>query len=277
MYRRILSWALIILGTVFLVLSVLGVGAIWIYREPLTERTVAKLEEVDALLVQAKSALDNGQSQLQLTLRIVDAADKSLSGMKDQMSTAKSLSDQINGTLNGKLIPGLKTTRDKVDQLRGTLQGLRDSLGKLNSVPFLNLNLPGDQFLADIISGIDSLDKEIASVQQLAQKASTAVGDTSYLLGGNLSDTKTKLQNLLDTVTEYDKKVVVWHAQVQDLIASVPGWFTEAAVLLTLFLIWFAFSQFGLVLHGLALRQGEDPLRPLRQLRTPPDYDATVD
>jgi hypothetical protein len=277
MYRRILSWALIVLGSVFLVLSVIGIGAIWIYRGPLTDKTVAKLQEVDTLLVQAKTALDNGQSQLQLTLRIVDAADKSLSAMQDQMTTAKSLSDQINGTLNDKLIPGLKTTRDKVGQLRGTLQGLRDSLGKLNSVPFLNLNLPGDQFLADIISNLDSIDKEIAGVQQLAQKASTAVGDTSYLLGGNLSDTKIKLQNLLDTVTEYDKQVVVWHAQVQGLIVSVPSWFTEAAVVFTLFLLWFGFSQFGLVLHGLALRQGADPLAPLRQLRSPKDYDASVD
>ena len=277
MYRRILSWTLIILGSVFLILSVVGLAAIWIYRGTLEDRTVARLEEIDAQLVQAKSALDNGQAELERTLRIVDAADKSLSTMKDQMSSAKSLSDQIDGTLNDKLIPGLNTTRDKIEQLRGTLQGLRDSLGKLNAVPFLNLNLPGDQFLADIISSVDTLDQQIASVQQLAQKASTVMGDTSYLLGGNLSDTKAEIQSLLDAVSEYDKKVLVWHTQVQSLIAAVPGWFTEAAVILTLFLLWFGFSQFGLVLHGLALREGSDPIAPLRRLRSRPDYDAIVD
>jgi len=277
MSRRIISWVLIILGSLFLLLSAIGILAIWIYRQPLIDRTVARLEEVDTMLVQAKTALDNGQQQLQLTLRVVEAADKSLSAMQDQMSTAKSLSEQLNGTLNDKLIPGLKTTREKIDQLRSTLQNLRDSLSNLNSLPFLNLKLPGDQFLADLISGVDSLDDEVANIQQLAQKVSTAVGDTSYLLGGNLSDTKTKIQNLLDTVTQYDKQVVVWHAQVRDLIASLPRWFNEAAVILTVFLIWFGISQFSIVLHGLALRQGQDPLQPLRQLRRHPDYDAVVD
>src|SRR5512143_1801987 len=139
MYRNIFSWAFLVLGSLFLVLSIVGIAAIWIYRQPLTDRAVGRLEQIDTELTQAQSALDNGKAELQRTLRIVDAADKSLSAMKRQMATAKKLSDQVNGALNGSLIPGLKATRDKVDQLRGTLQKLRDSLKTLNSVPFLNL------------------------------------------------------------------------------------------------------------------------------------------
>ncbi len=277
MNRKILSWALIILGGLFLLLSVIGIAAIWFYRVPLTNQAVGRLEQIDTELTQAHQALDNGKTELQRTLRIVDAADKSLSAMKQQMATAKSLSDQVNGLLNDQLIPGLKATRDKVDQLRGTLQSLRDSLKSLNSVPFLHLNLPGDQFLADLIGGVDSLDNEIASVQQLTQKASTAMGDASYLLGGNLTDTKERIQKLLDTVTEYDQKVGGWQAEVRSLIASVPRWINEAAVGLTLFLLWFGISQFGLILHGLALREGENPFAVLRRLKRGRDYDAYVD
>ncbi len=277
MYSKILSWALIILGSLFLVLSIVGIGAIWIYRVPLTNQALARLEQVDTELIQAQSALDNGKNELQRTLRIVEAAEKGLAALKDQMAQAKQLTDQVNGALNSRLIPGLQGTRDKIDQLRGTLQKLRDSLKSLNSVPFLNLNLPGDEFLAGIISDVDSLDQEIASVQQLTQKASTFAGDTSYLMGGNLSDTKVRIQKLLDTVTEYDKKVGGWHAQVRSLIASVPRWINEAAIGLTLFLLWFGISQFGLILHGLALRQGDDPYVVLRRPRSHEDFDAFVD
>ena len=277
MYRKILSRALIILGTLFLVLSVIGIGAIWIYRVPLTSQAVGRLEQVDAELTQAQTALDNGKSELQRTLRIVDAAQKSLAALKDQLVQAKQLTDQVNGTLNNKLVPGLEGVRGKIDQLRGTLQNLRNSLKSLNSVPFLNLNLPGDQFLADILNSLDALDKEIAAAQQLTQQASTFVGDASYLMGGNLNDTKEHIQKLLDTVTEYDKKVAGWHAQVRSLIVSVPRWITEAAIGLTLFLLWFGISQFGLILHGLAMEQGEDPLAVIRRLRRGRDFDAYVD
>ena len=267
---------LIYLGSLFTVLSVAGIIAIWVYREPLIDQTTARLNQVDTELTQAHTALNNGKDELQRTLRIVDAADKGLSAMKQQMSTAKQLTDKINGTVTGSLIPGLQGVRSKVDQLRGMLENLRNSLKTLNSIPFLNLNLPGDQFLAGLISDVDNLDKEIASVQQLAQQASTFVGDTDYLLGGNLTDTKMRIQDLLNTVTLYDQKVGGWQAQERGIRASAPRWINESAVGLTLFLIWFGISQFGLVLHGLAMRQGYDPLAVLRRNKKT-DYDQFVD
>ncbi len=265
MYRKILSWAFIVLGTLFLILSIVGIAAIWIYRVPLTNQAIARLEQVDSELTQAQSALDNGKAELQRTLRIVDAAEKSLSSLKAELSSAKALTDQANGTLTGTIIPGLQSTRGKVSQLRGTLEGLRNDLKKLNSIPFLNLNLPGDAFLADLINSVDSLDKEIAAVVQLTQKASTFTGDASYLLGGNLTETRQRVQNLLNLISQYDTKVKGWHAEVRSLVANLPHWINEAAVGLTLFLLWFGISQFGLLLHGLALRQGADILLPLRR------------
>src|SRR5512133_2324765 len=107
MYRKILSWALIILGTLFLVLSIIGIGAIWFYRVPLTNRAVSQLQEIDTELIQAQTALSNGKDELERTLRIVDAAEKSLASLKDQLVEAEILTDAANGTVNSKLMPGL--------------------------------------------------------------------------------------------------------------------------------------------------------------------------
>src|SRR5512142_834397 len=128
MYRKILSWAFIVLGTLFLILSIVGIAAIWIYRVPLTNQGLARLEQVDKELTQAQTALDNGKAELERTLRIVEAAEKSLASLKAELSSAKALTDQANGTLTGTIIPGLQSTRGKVTQLRGTLEGLRNDL-----------------------------------------------------------------------------------------------------------------------------------------------------
>ncbi len=277
MYRKILSWTLLVLGSLLLLLSVIGIGAIWIYRVPMTNRALAELQEIDTELTQAQSALDGGKAELERTLRIVDAAETSLAALKDQLVQAKLLTDQVNGTLDTQLLPGLQATRGQIDQLRGTLQTLRDNLKALNSIPFVNLDLPGDQILGDILSGVDSLDKEMAGAQELITKASTFVGDASYLMGGDLSDTKVHIQELLNSVTDYDTKVAGWHTQVRSLMASVPRWINEVAVGLTIFLLWFGISQFGLVLHGLALRQGEDPFVVLRRMRSGSNFDEYVD
>jgi hypothetical protein len=177
--------------------------------------------------------------------------------------------EDVNSTLNENLIPGLKTTRDNISQVRGTLEDLRATLGQINTLPFVNLNIPGDELLAQMLTGMDSLDSEVANLQDLAQRASTFLGDTSYLLGGDFSETKQHLQDLLVTLKDYDSQITGWRAQVATLTASLPGWIDRASIILTIFLLWFGLSQFGLLLHGMSLWRGGNPLQVLRAKTRP--------
>ena len=110
-YSNVISSILIFLGSLFVILSLAGIIAIWVYRGPLLDQANTRLNQVDSELMQAHTALTNGKDELQRTLRIVDAADKGLSAMKQQMTTARQLTDQINGTVNQSLIPGLHASR----------------------------------------------------------------------------------------------------------------------------------------------------------------------
>jgi hypothetical protein len=102
-------------------------------------------------------------------------------------------------------------------------------------------------------------------VENLVQKASTFVGDAAYLMGGDFTETKQNLQNFLSVVTEYDQKITGWRTQVTTLLHSVPGWIDNTSILLTIFLLWFGFSQVGLFLHGLTAWRNGDPLAGLRE------------
>jgi hypothetical protein len=265
MAKRLLIAAIIVLSSLMFVAGLVGIGAIWIYRKPLTQNILTHLQYVDTELTSAQSAIEMAKGELERTLRLVDDAQVALAQVKQQADQAKQLLNTVNGTLNQDLIPGLQTTRDRIEQLRGTLQSLRDTLGKINQIPFLNITIPGDEVLANIISGVDALDGQIKSVQELAQKASTFTGDTSYLFGGDLNDTKQHIQILLDSVTAYDVKITGWRAQVEGFMQVVPDWINTSAVLLTIFLIWLALSQFGLLLHGFSLQRGGNPLAVLRR------------
>ena len=127
----------------------------------------------------------------------------------------------------------------------------------------MNLNIPGDELLADILSGMDSLDTGLADAQDLVQRASTFVNDTSYLLGGDFNETRQHLQDLGLALDEYDRQITDWRAQAGTLIESLPGWIDRASIILTVFLLWFGLSQFGLILHGLNLWKGGNPLEAL--------------
>ena len=265
MARKLLAGILIMLSAVFLILSVVGIGAIWYYKGPLTREVTGRLTDIDAQLAQGQATLQSSEKELQRALRIVDAAQAALEKMAKQTGSAKGLFDNIQSTIDDKLLPDLKTTRQRIDTARTTLESLQSLLKGISGfVPGIDLNAPA-KTLTDLIASTHSLDAEITDMEGLATQASTFVSDTSFLLGGDFSETRTSLQNFITYIQDYEKKVANWRAQDKDLLDKAPGWINQASIILTFFLFWFGLSQFGLLLHGLRIQRGEDPFDMLRK------------
>lgn len=264
MARKILAWTLIILSSIFLLLSVAGIGAAWIYNEPLTQKTTSQLKEIDNELSLAQTTLASSRVELERALRIVDATEKVLEKLAEQSTSAENILDGIKGTLDEKLLPELKTTRERINAARAALESLQSVLDGIGSfIPGMDLGAP-TKIVTDLIKSTDSMDAEIARAEEVAKQASTFVSDTSYLLGGDLTETRNSLENFLAAIKDYELKVKDWRAQVADLLESLPIWIDRASLSLTFFLLWFALSQFGLFLHGRLLLRGQNPLDVLR-------------
>jgi len=264
MANKFFSGALIVLGSIFLLLSLVGMIAAWAYNEPLTREATKRLTEINTELSQAQMGLQSSQQELERALRIVDASEKALEKLTDQSTGAKNLLESIQGTLDDRLLPELKTTRERLLAANKALESLRNTLAGLGSLLSIDLNVP-DKILTDLIASANSLDSEIASIELVAQQASTFLSDSSFLLGGDLSETRKSLEAFLATTQEYDKKVTEWRKQVADLIEKTPKWIDQASIILTIFLFWFGLSQFGLILHGLSIRRGHNPFDVLRR------------
>ena len=264
MVRKFFSGILIVLRAIFFVLSLVSIGATWYYNEPLTREAVSRLTDINTELSQAQVGLQSSQMELERALRIVDATEEALEKLSDQSSGATSLLDNIQSTLDDRLLPELKTTRQRLVAARDALENLRNTLEGFSSLFSIDLNMP-DKVLTDLIDSANSLDTEIADVEGIAQQASTFVNDSSFLLGGDLSETRKSLEDFLVVTQEYEKRVTDWRKQVADLIEKTPGWIDQASIILTIFLLWFGISQFGLVLHGLSMQRGANPLTVLRR------------
>jgi hypothetical protein len=280
MARKIFSGILIALSSIFLVLSLAGIAAAWYYNEPLTSEALTRLGEIETELTGTQTALQDAKAELERTLRIVDSAEATLERLSDELAQARQLFDEFDRTMGDRLIPGLESSRERLNSVRDTLENLRSGLEQLNAIPLINLNLPGDEMLRNLISTVNSLDIQIERMEELADKASTFAEDVSFLMGGDFSETRERLETFLVVIGDYEQKIDGWHTQVEMWIVSVPGWIDRASLILTFFLFWFGLSQFGLLLHGLVLWRGGDPLVVLRReplpALPPPDEEAEL-
>jgi hypothetical protein len=155
------------------------------------------------------------------------------------------------------LLPELETARERLIEARDTLENVRVVVFGLNIVPFIQVNIP-DQMLVDLIDSADSLEAEIDGLGDLAGQASALLEDASALFGGDLAGTRESLQGFLAEITVYEEKISGWRDQLADVKEALPVWIDRASVILTIFLLWFALSQAGLILLGRALLRGED-------------------
>ena len=118
MARKILAWILIVLGSLFLILSIAGIFAVWIYNEPLTEKVTTQLTTIDSELSVAQATLQSSEEELARALRILDASQAALEKLTQQTSSAASLFENIQGTLDGRWRRELKTTRGRIRSTR---------------------------------------------------------------------------------------------------------------------------------------------------------------
>jgi len=250
MPRKIIALFLMATSVIMLGLSLAGIIMTWTYSEPFRAACTNRLTAIDNELARAQTSLQNARMELERTLRIVESTEQAMTTLKGDLEQAKKLFDDVNGTLDQQLIPGLQSSRQRISDATTALKDLRTLLTQLNV--FSLVNIPGDKLLSDLIASAGSLDTQISRVETLVQKASTFSGDASYLLGADFTETKNNLQNFLNVVVQYDENIQTWRSQVAWIVGSLPGWINNTAIILTVFLAWFGVSQVSLLLHGLA-------------------------
>ncbi|KAA0265318.1 MAG: hypothetical protein DPW18_15620 [Chloroflexi bacterium] len=272
MARKILVGLLIGVSSILLTGSMVGIILGWALNQPLTDEALARLDEIDAELAQAEVTLRDSKTELERTLRIVDETEAALNQFTQ--NDPQAFFADVQTTLDDELLPELETARERLISARDTLENIRVTLFGLNLVPFLQINIP-DKVLTDLIDSAEALESRIGDVSQLAGRASTLLDDAAYLLGGDFSETRSSLEFFLKEIDVYQEKVTGWRGQVADLKESLPRWIDSASLLLTVVLLWFGFSQLGLILHGLNAWRENDPLAAVREMFRKQDQTKT--
>lgn len=263
--KKYLAGTLIGFSSLVLLASLVGMILAWVYNQPLTLEADTRLSGAQNQLSQIQTDLRSAKMEVERALRIIQSAEDALAALTQQTADAEELLKQVNQTLDDDLIPTLENTRARITEVRVILNDLRDALNSLNALPFVNFEVPGDELLRGILVEVEALDTEMADVQDLAQRASIFINDTSYLLGGDFQETKQNLEDLLKMLNGYDTELTGWMEQVQTLRESMPKWIDTASLVCTVVLFWLGFSQLGLILHGLQLWRGGNPLEVLQK------------
>ena len=262
MARKIIGIALVGISSLMLVAGLVGLVASWVYNEPVTAQITGKLTEVDSELKQVETTLRTSKTEIERVLRILDETEAAINQFTS--NDPQAFFENVQSTLGEGLVPELETARERLVSAKETLEELRVTILGLNALPFININVP-DKTLTDLIDSADSIQAQISDVTELAQQASTFLDDASYLLNGDFTETRSSLEYFLSEIDTYQTKITEWRKQIAYLTKSTPKWIDQTSIGLTFFLLWLSISQVGLLLHGLGILRGKNPLEMLKR------------
>lgn len=262
--RRIVALLLILLSVIFFTLSLVGIGLIWGYNQPLTNQFLDKLSSIESDLTsaqqgiqQARSELDSAQAQIDLLQTALDTL--GLEGAED----IQRVSDLV-AKLENTLLPVVDGVKSGVEGLRDALVKIKTTLESLNNLPLVNINIPGVETVEAGVQELENLQNQIQEGRDRIANISEVTQNTITSLTTGFSTLESSVQSLNSELTIYETKIADYLTQIDGLQANLAGWIDWISVGLSVMLVWLAFSQAALFVLAWSFYKQEDLLRRWR-------------
>ena len=258
MIKRVLGSCLMIFSTLGLLISLLGLVAVFRFSGPVASSSEQALQ---VTLV----ALTSGQQNLDLALRALGEAQAALdateafvegagSGLKDTSALMGSLSDMMVGDL-GQVIVESQHSLAAAENAAAVIEELLYGLNVISGLTGLTYD-PDVSLTESFARMNESLDTVPRTLAELDESLSAARGnlDDSQAsvveLTGPLNESAAVLIEAQASLETYSSLIAQLIQEIEDLQESLPLWIRAIVFSLYFLLIWLAITQVGLLWQG---------------------------
>lgn len=262
--KRIISLILLILSVFFFVVSLAGILLTWVYRPQVTSTAMSRLNAIEADLTTAQVDLRNAKAELESAQQQIDALQSALETLGLRGSEDIQAIGDLVGRLEQNLTPFIGAVAERVEGFREALVQLKETIERLNQLPLVNIDIPGIEQLEEATASLDNIYNQIIEGQEKVKNVSQLTQETVTNLTTGFAELETSAQTLSATLGAYDAKFTAYLAEIDYYQANLPGWINTAAVVLTVLLVWLAFSQAALFILTWSFYKEQDLLRRWR-------------
>jgi len=259
--KRILAILVMVISVLVLVLSLAGIIAVWIVRPQIA----SSLENVAANAETRVANLNQGLDQLDTGL--ADAHDQvaemeqNLQSFGEDTEENKPLITALTDSLESKFGQFIDTASQIATTIIEAAAALNSTVETLNALPFIDIPNPEFERLETLAQDFEDLQTQVQDLRTtIDQRQSEIIQGTVSIIATPLTRINDRLDSLQSRVAGYIEILAAIQEGLSYFESSIRSWLTYAAVLITLILLWLAFSQTGLFVLGWRFYSGKDLL-----------------
>jgi hypothetical protein len=264
--KRILAAIVMVISVLMLVLSLGGIAGTWVVRAQLNTGLVGIVTAAETRATTIKQGLDRLDTALTQARDQVASVEQDVQAFGADLEQNKPLLTAISDKLGLQLSPLVDKAREIMTTLRETVAAVSSAIEAINAIPFVSVPVPELETLQKLSQDVEDFRAEVQNLRtaidqrqsEIIQGAVSIITTPTLQIGGTLDEMQV-------TVSGYSQQIGAVQEGLSGLKSGIGRWLTWAAVILTLFLLWIAFSQAGLFVLGWRAYSGQDLLLQKRQ------------
>jgi hypothetical protein len=269
--KRVLAAIVMAVSVLVLVLSLAGIAGTWIVRGQLAAELVGIVTVAETGVTAAMQGVEGVDTALTRAREQVAAVESDVQAFGADLEQNKPLLTAISDKLDLGLAPLVESARETMTTVRETVAAVNSTIEAVNAIPFVSVPVPELESLNKLSQDVQSFRTEVQNLRAaIDQRRSEVIAGGVSIITTPTSRIGASLDDVQSRVSAYSRQLGAVQKGLSTLKSAIGRWLTWLAVILTLILLWLAFSQVGLLVLSWRAFSGQDLLAP-KQSEQPTD------
>jgi len=239
----LLNGAAILIGALVLLICIGGIIGTWVVNRAASNAVLGLLGGLDKATQASRSSISYMNSQLNDMQSLTTSVQQAVAQVGQNVSDQGVILTLLPANKEQELTDTAQRIQQTLINVRDFVTGVRDMYRAIDRLPFVNLpkldtsrmQEAGDR-MDKLTSAVKDLNTRIGEVRSGVAGAIKQASDTVAAINGLLGDTGTQ-------ITQVDTQLARLQSGITDAKTIIPSLFVILSVVITLFLLWVAYSQ----------------------------------
>jgi len=262
-FYRISGVLLILAAIGGLIFSLFSMYAVWTYKEPVTEGITSSIELLSSTLETTAEGLVISQKTLNTSVESIRLLQSTLKATSDAIGSSGPMLDSIATMMTEDLPSTIRATQSSLGAVEKSTKIIDTVFSALRILPGITYN-PEQPLHEAVVDVSESLNDIPESLAEMESSLTETKGDLEViqsdlaLLAENMSEIETSVEDYSAVFDQYLELIDELLDQLETLESNFPKYIYWLAVGSTIFLVWMAIAQLGLLTQGWELLHRRD-------------------
>jgi chromosome segregation ATPase len=257
--RKLIGVLLMIAAIIGLFISVAGIGFFWRIEDPLTQNIQSTIDLLSQTMTTTAQGLTITQSALEGSVATISSLQSTVQTTANTIKSSSPMVEEISTLMQEDLPRTIQATEASLRSAAQSAQVIDGLLGTLSGIPLLgpslnyNPEVPLSTALEEVAENLSSLPGSFANMKDSLEESTSNL----ETFQADLTVMAESIGEIQKSVAQYDQVIQGYQQSIEQVITgldnlkeNIPTYVHYLVLGLTLFFVWMAIAQLGLLTQG---------------------------